>query len=290
MRIAVVSDARLPTLPDGSHGLGRSAYDIAYGLTWYADFVVTLFAGKGSRFGAGELVVYDSESLLYDQHGYLLKHFDAILDTSHTHALSMFHSHLPILNRIADRECKWQPPNSVVNSAYMRDFHPTAKIVDTGVDIDLIPFHLKPTGGLAYMSGRHLHKGIGDAIEIAKKLRRKIDIIENVVGTEKWNRLGNESVLLHPSTIDAAPRLPLEAAACGVPTLCYNRDGAEQHVAHGVSGFVCLDIEDMALSVATAENLDRRSVLDWVVKTHSFSAMIGQYSSLLATVANGGTW
>lgn len=287
MKIAVISDARRPTLPDGPHGLGRSAYDIATGLL-QRGYDVILFAGQGSEF-CRPLVTGVSERDLVRKA--LAGDFDAILDTSHQHHTSRIDGMFPVVNRICDLECRWQPPNVVVNSPFMQGAF-GGRLVNTGIDVDSIPFYEEDAGYLAYMSAKFAHKGWHAARDIARESGRPLRVIEGLTGREKWNALGNAYALLHPSTIDAAPRLPLEAAACGVPTLCLGQDGTQHHVAHGVSGYVCADVAHIAetLNACRVSEIDRRQTRCWVSETHNLAQMIDGYEAVLSAVKNGERW
>ena len=287
MRIAVVSDVRLPTLSDGPHGLGRSAHDIASGLA-ERGHDVTLFAGPGSAFSSGCLIIGDTEL----QHAQQLRRgtFDGVLDTSHQHHLSRMCPDLPIVNRLGDRECKHHPPNAVVNSRSMQAQFPQARLVRTGVKIDEIPFFDSDDDYLAFMSAKHAHKGFIEAIRVAERAFKPLRTAETLTGEAKWACMGRALGLLHPSTIDAAPRTPLEAAACGTPTLCLDRDGTQEHVAHGVTGYVCADWTEMVVQVDELARLDRASIRQWVADTHGYGQMIDGYEALLCAVADGERW
>lgn len=292
MKIAVVSDTRLPTLPDGPHGLGRSAHDIASGLACRGHDV-TLFAGQGSSFASGRLAVGDSElsvaqGIASGDRGL----FDCILDTSHAHHLSKMLPGSPIVNRVGDRECKHHPPNAVVNSRYMQGLFPKAAHVPTGVKTEEIPlFHYQETEDyLAFMSSKFAHKGFDKAIRVAERAMKPLRTAQDLTGEEKWSCMGRALGLLHPSSIDAAPRLPLEAAATGTPTLCLDGDGAREHVEHGVTGFVCADEDEMVCQVSELDRLDRWAIRKWVEDTHGFEQMADGYEALLEDAAGGHRW
>lgn len=288
MRLAIISDARLPTLPIGGHGLGRSAHDIATGLA-ARDHEVTLFAGPTSSFASGELRIYESESMITD--AYDASEFDVALDTSHQHLLSALRPDYLVANRIADLECKWMPPCAIVNSWYTKLMHPKAIKIATGIDIEAIPFY--PTarnGRLVFASAKHAHKGYPFVRSFAEKVGRDLDIVEGALGKDLYDRLGAASALLHPSNIDAAPRLPLEAAACGTPTICYALDGASEHVENGRSGFICNDDDELVTAAQRAETIVRGDVRAWVAATHSIDAMVDAYEDVLVRVFDGWRW
>lgn len=289
VKIAVLSDTRLPTLPDGPHGLGRSAHDIARGLA-QRGYEVTLFAGVGSNFAFGQLCEDGDEIIRANRISRQPMVWDAILDTSHKHQLWKLRPNWPIVNRMGDRECVYQPGNAVVNSGSMRQMYPSARLVKTGVDVDSIPFFPESNGYLAFMSAQFVHKGWPAVKRIAAQCNRPLRVIEGMTGSEKWEALGPSSVLLHPSTMDAAPRSPLEAAACGVPTVCLDGDGTTDHVSNGVTGFHAPDLNQFPLYIKEACELSRQVCREWVADVHGYGRMIEAYEGMLLNVMDGGRW
>lgn len=285
MRIVVLSDERMPSSVASTGGLSRSLWDLADGLA-ARGHTVTLVAAPGSAFERGTLLRW----------GAPLPDADVVLDGSHAHALSAGQPDAPIVNRIGDLECAWQPPNAVVASAFMQARYPAARILRTGVR-DEAPARLPAADGtLVYMSGAVAHKGPGTAREVAAQAGMLLSeygagtLYGPVRGAEKWRALAGARALLHPSTLDAAPRLPLEAATVGTPTICLDGDGAQAHVAHCVSGFVCADAAEMVEAARDAGLLDRDRVRAWVLEEHAFEAMIDAYEAALARVAEGERW
>ena len=287
MKIVVISDCRLPTRPDGGHGLGMSASDIARGLTEFGHEVVML-AGAGSVFPHGELIEYYHEGRTADVIE-TIEGVDAVLDTSHTHSYWKMRPRYPYVNRFGDREGR-RGPNSVVNSPYMKTFHPTAELVNTGIDITRIPFYDKHDDHpyVIFASAPHHHKGIGVAREAADMAEIDLVFMSGEVGENKWEKIGGARFLLHPSNLDAAPRLPLEAGACGTPTLCLPGDGTEYHVKHGITGWVCKDVEEMGEWIS--RDFHRPAVRNWVEKEHGFQGMIFEYERLLRDARDGRVW
>ena len=284
MNLAVISDTRRPTGPDGHHGLGRSLYDIAAGLV-QRGHAVTLYAGNGSTFEPGELRIYEGEGA--PTFG---EQYDAYLDGTHVHALSQEHPDWPVVNRIGDLECQYMPPNVVVAVSSMKRRYPTGRVIATGINVDCIPFYSTPKEYTIFLGEQIPRKGWPWVLDIAKLTDRPLAVGQNLTGIEKWNALGNASVLLHPSIEDAAPRLPLEAAACGVPTLCLSVSGTRDHVAEGITGFVCESFEEMADKVPAAAALDRTTIRKWVVACHGAHQMAEAYDDALTSVAMGKRW
>lgn len=298
MKIAVLSNVRTPTRADTVYGLGNSMWALADGLA-RRGHAVTLFAGEGSRFPRGELVVDVQEAGRIRDGG-----FGAYLDGSHSHALSREHPDWPVVNRIGDRECNYPAPNAVVESAWMKSKYDKARLVKKGVDVETIPFTPEPRiGYLAYFGLLHPHKGYKRAQQVADMVQQQLRLagqwggdeeIEGhagiLTGDVRWEFLGQAQALLHPSIHDAAPRAILEAAACGTPALVLDGDGAMDHVEHCVSGYVVGDLVEMAEAVYDVCFLDRKKVREWVVERHGLEQWVAAVEGLLQAAADGERW
>jgi glycosyltransferase involved in cell wall biosynthesis len=299
MRIGIVGSLALPTSAESLGGLEQSSYELALGLA-RRGHAITLFAWPGSQFEQGQLVSCTCEDDYLDH----LKStaFDAIIDCDHPHAVSRRFPRLPVLNRIGDRECEYEPPNAVVATEYMRRFHPRAHVIATGIDAAAIPFVPSPDSYLIFIGYFVEHKNWKGALAVAKSVGRPIKFIglggnRNqapgylgvVRGAQKWRLIGRSCALLAPYRMDAAPRAPLEAAACGTPTLCLDGDGTHCQVAPGVSGFVASDLELMASQLDAAIHLDRRAIRAWVEAAHPLHAMLDAYESLWTDLARRGS-
>lgn len=286
MKIAVFSDTRLPTKADGGHGLGMSAHSIASGLA-ARGHDVTLCAGLGSEFDNGRLQMFQAES---EMANWYLNNtpVDVVLDTSHFHMLSKFAPHAPVLNRVADLECQYQPPNVVVNSWFMIERYRTAYLVNTGI-IDPGAFRYSHDGYLLYAGRQEQQLGYHLIHDLAKQLNMPLKIASGLAGDEKWELFAGAAVLVHPSQNRAAPRLPVEAGYCGVPTVCLAGDGTESIVTDGLTGYVAQNASELPEMVEYAMMLDRSAIYDWYKENHDYDDMIASYERLLMEIAEW-TW
>lgn len=287
MRLAVLSDERAHTGPTATGGLGRSLYEIASGLV-RRGHEVTLYATPGSRFDRGTL----------QTGGFVAREacdYDAVLDGTHGHRLAAHRPDWPVVHRLGDREYHGHAPNAVVATNYMRRRFENARIVPTGIQERPV-LGGERASHLLFMALNVPHKG-GDMAQAVGALAGR-DVVfygpgwpNGTVQGAAWQaQMETADALLYPSTIDAAPRTPLEAAMMGTPTLCLDRDGAQEHVAHCVSGFVCADAAEMADAVPDVALLDRRAMRAWALATHGYARMIDGYEAALYAVADGERW
>ncbi len=310
MKIAILSDTRRPTLSDGHHGLGKTVHDIASGLM-ERGHEVTLYGGLGSCLEGGTTIAHEDEMerAIELSHDPALTKHDVILDSSHQHTLAMMIDSPPVINRMGDMETRWKPTNAVVETAWMNEQFPDAKVIKKGIrtsDNTSVSFS-SPDKYLLYMSELIGWKGFDAALKIQRETYYEVRFagvvslpvagyqIENyqgvLTGDPKWDLLQSAYCLLHPSRKDAAPRLPLEAAACGIPTLCLEEGGGTvDHVEHGVSGFICKDVDDMIRTLPFVRHLDAVLIRDWLHSTHRFEVMIDGYEMVLEQALEGEIW
>lgn len=292
MKIGVVGELRFPVLPYGPGGLGRTTHMFASGLAALGHSVV-LYAPHGSEFD-GEI-----NSVELDP-----KKHDVVLDLTHDHEISKTFPDYPIENLVCDRECDYVPPCAVVESRFMRKTYIGAKIVPASIEVEKIPYFDTPLRTyLVFMALMHPLKGVQDAIKAASMVGVDLRLIgpggdaklPNYLGPiydndAKWAQVGNALGILCPYKRDAAPRTPLEAAACGTPTICFNQDGTCDTVEDGVSGFVCLNTWEMAERISDLATLERKKIRNWVIENHNFSAVIKTHEKLLVDICCGIRW
>lgn len=301
MKIGVLSDTRVPTEGSGGHGLGRVAWDIADGFARRGHEVV-LYGGPGST--APDRVVlreHDDEEM---RAGLLTKTLDVFIDLSHFHVLSRARPGWPVLNYLMDTECDWFPPRSVVVNTWQKRHFRDAKIVPLGVAVDKIPFGEKPTDELLFCAKFHPHKGADIALKIARDTERKVVFAGQLFGQMQpphyagviesnevlHEIIGHAAGLLAPSRRDAGGRVILEAAACGTPTLTLDWSGAQCHVAHCVSGFVCRDVAEMVDAVDDLPFIDREKCRAWSADTHDLRVMLDGLERLATAALDGEVW
>lgn len=66
----------------------------------------------------------------------------------------------------------------------------------------------------------------------------------------------------------------VEALACGTPVLAFREGAAPELVDHGVTGFLCDDVDDMARHLCDVERLDRRACRDVAERRFSIERMV----------------
>lgn len=316
MKIAVLASTRHPIVGDGANGIGNSAYEIASGLA-ERGHDVTLCAGEGSSFSAGELRTFaDAQTMASSLAKTQPPEFDVFIDITHGHLLSTIQPDWAILNRMGDGECRYNPPNKIIMTEFLRKRYGDGRLIKTGIKTEAVPLKPSPPAPLPHGEGSengacdehvlfigrvHELKGIKAAMEAARLANVPIKFVgpnqssldietQELTGKAKWDAIHKAKAVLLPGGEDFAPRMPLEVAAAGVPVLTMPYDGTGEHVKHNVTGFVCHDVVEMAEKIKDVDRLHSEVMRKWIENQHSYAGMIDGYVKACQDVIRGERW
>ena len=172
-----------------------------------------------------------------------------------------------------------------------------------GIDASQWPFTPRPGEALVAFGRIHPDKATADAIEIARRLGRRLIIcgpvqdelyyaervaphidgesvryLGNVGGADRARVLGQAAALLHPLGFDEPFGLSVvEAMACGTPVVGYRRGALPETVQDGVTGFLVEDVDGAVLAVPLALALDRSRVAAVARRRFSADRMVDEY-------------
>lgn len=301
MKIAVLSDTRLPTSPDYSgHGLGQMVSAVAAGLI-AKGHDVTLFAGPESTLAGGTLKI-ETDERNFMRHD--LTTFAVIMDNTHGKVTRSIKG-LPVIQVSHDREMR--PTINAVfptkaHALYHGFNHTNSRVVYNGVEVqDVEP---NTTGYFAYLSTFHTAKGPRGAVQAAHLAGVKLvmagptpvapppgcNYIGPLSGADKFKFLAGASALLFPSAIEAGPVTVLEAQSVGCPVIVSRFGGASENMCDGLTGFAISDTEGMAEKISQAGTIQRDACKQWIRENRSRQQMVDAYEALLVQVAAGEQW
>ncbi len=97
---------------------------------------------------------------------------------------------------------------------------------------------------------------------------------------------GCTALLMTPKWVEAFGNVAIEAMACGVPVIAYNRGGPAEIVVHGETGFLVEadDVRAMADVVARVGQIDRIACRQRVEEHYSIKALASRVENWLADV------
>jgi glycosyltransferase involved in cell wall biosynthesis len=114
-----------------------------------------------------------------------------------------------------------------------------------------------------------------------------VTYIGEVGGGDKLDLLGGARALLNPIRWpEPFGLVMIEALACGTPVLAFKEGAAPEIVEHGVTGFLCDDVDDMVRAVARLDELDRAACRAAVDRYFSTARMVREHVELFGELAS----
>jgi glycosyltransferase involved in cell wall biosynthesis len=179
-----------------------------------------------------------------------------------------------------------------------------------GIDLSLFAFAASGGEDLVILGRIHPDKGTTDAIEIAKRVGRRLTIagpiqdrayfeervaplidddrvcyVGSVGPEQRSDLLASAAALLHPIAFAEPFGLSVvEAMAAGTPVVAYSRGSMPEIIEEGVTGFLVSDVESAAAAVASAIRLDRSKVRRVAERRFSADRMIDDYLAVYAKI------
>ncbi|HXW01606.1 MAG TPA: glycosyltransferase family 4 protein [Anaerolineae bacterium] len=186
------------------------------------------------------------------------------------------------------------------------DRHPSLDYVATvyhGIPLDEFTLQTQPDDYLLFFGRIHPDKGVVEAIETARRVKRRliiagiiqdqayfnnevkphlgqngIDYIGSVGPEQRDELLGRASALLHLINFAEPFGLSLvEAMACGTPIIAYGHGSIPELIKHGKTGFIVKDIDEAAAAVQAIDRLDRPRIRRHVEENFSREQMVEGY-------------
>jgi len=182
-----------------------------------------------------------------------------------------------------------------------------------GIPKDLYSFHPGPGSYLAFLGRISPEKCPDHAIELAKRVgmplriaakvdpadqdyfKRKIErllehpLIEyvgEITDGEKNDFLGDAAALVCPyDWPEPFGVVLIEAMACGTPVLAYRRGSIPEVLEHGVTGYICDDLNAMVEAVAAIPLIDRARCREVFERRFTVDRMVRDYVRLYEKMA-----
>lgn len=178
--------------------------------------------------------------------------------------------------------------------------------VYNGIDTKQLQYRDTSDGYLLFFGRIHPDKGTLEAVEVAKKSKRRIIIAGLVQDTEYFKDLilplidniqvlyvgncdpkrrnqllGGASALLHPISFDEPFGLSVaEAMCCGTPVIAFNRGSMGELIQHGNTGYLVNSVPEAVEAVEMISQIDRKRCNEWAVRMFSQERMVEQYIEL----------
>ncbi len=172
-----------------------------------------------------------------------------------------------------------------------------------GIQKEKFQFVEKPKDYLLFFGRIHPDKGTYDAIQIAKRTKKKL-IIAGIIQDAKYfeekvsplinnddiifvgsadaekrkELLGNATALLHPIYFNEPFGLSVaEAMFCGTPVIAYNRGSMPELIENNLSGFLVNNIDEATQAVENISTVNRKNCYNYATAKFSYEKMIDEY-------------
>ncbi|QEM05411.1 glycosyltransferase family 4 protein [Mucilaginibacter rubeus] len=177
--------------------------------------------------------------------------------------------------------------------------------VYNGLDTRDFQFYEQPHDYLLYFGRIHPDKGTAEAIDIAKKSKRKLLIAGIVQDTNYFKEkieplfcadveyighagpdkrrelLGRAYALLHPISFDEPFGLSVaEAMLCGTPVIAFNRGSMPELIKNAQTGFLVNTVDEAAEAVGWLRQISRADCYNWANSQFSSDKMVKDYWEL----------
>ncbi|MEP6614900.1 MAG: glycosyltransferase family 4 protein [Mucilaginibacter sp.] len=177
--------------------------------------------------------------------------------------------------------------------------------VYNGLNASQFEFNDRPEEYLLYFGRIHHDKGTAEAIEIAKKSKRKLLIaglvqdgnyfkekvephfsetvvyLGNAEPAQRNELLRNAYALLHPINFNEPFGMSVaEAMLCGTPVIAFNRGSMPELVKDRETGFLVNSIEEAVSAIEEVKNINRLACREWSESQFSCDKMAGDYLEL----------
>jgi glycosyltransferase involved in cell wall biosynthesis len=186
------------------------------------------------------------------------------------------------------------------------DRHPALDYVATihhGINTSDFTFHPEPGAYLAYFGRIHPHKGLAEAIAMARKVRLPLRIagivqddeyfarevapfldgedvryVGPIGGSDRSAFLGGAMALLHLISFDEPFGLSVvEAMACGTPVIAFDRGSMPELIDPGVTGAIVSDVRSAAEALSDVVGYDRWEVHNRARQRFDSNRMVDDY-------------
>jgi glycosyltransferase involved in cell wall biosynthesis len=193
------------------------------------------------------------------------------------------------------------------------DRSPELKYIGTvynGLDIRDFTFIEQPEDYLLYFGRIHPDKGTAEAIEIAKKSKRKL-LIAGIIQDEGYYKnkvepfidneqivyvghagpdkrkelLGKAAALLHPISFNEPFGMSVaEAMLCGTPVIAFNRGSMPELIKDKQTGFLVNTVDEAVEAANQLSSINRKDCFDWASTNFSCDKMVDDYYRLYQEV------
>ncbi len=182
--------------------------------------------------------------------------------------------------------------------------------VYNGIDEHLFTLNEDPEDYLLFFGRIHHDKGTWEAIQIARKARRRL-IISGIIQDERYfnekiaphlaegeidylgssgpetrdKLLGNAFALLHPINFEEPFGLSVaESMFCGTPVLAFNKGSMPELILEARTGFLASGIDEAVEKLTDLTGISRKFCREWAESKFSRKKMVSDYIDIYKNI------
>ncbi|MEG4023275.1 glycosyltransferase family 4 protein [Microcoleus sp. S13C4] len=207
------------------------------------------------------------------------------------------------LDRIAGQTAVQFPGTIGVHTASQAKTFPFAdecQLLGNGIDLSLYEFCNQPQSKLAWLGRIAPEKGLEDAVAAAKITGIPLKIMGKMQDEDYWQKICADypdapveylgfltttqmqeqvrqcrALLMTPRWVEAFGNVAIEALACGVPVIAYERGGPAEIVRDGLTGFLVEpdSVNGLVGAIASLDQIDRSACRRQAEVEYSLAAL-----------------
>lgn len=210
----------------------------------------------------------------------------------------------------------YRRPNLVACSdAHAKLCGGSTKYVHYGLDLDKWPYnfdkeeHFIHIAKITRIKGQHLAiaaaKNTGVPLHLAGNVVEPLyyysSILPRLLFSQDIRLIGEidgtidellkaKALIQTPLWFDCFPLVILESLACGTPVIAFGEGGIPEQIAHGETGFICKDVDDLKQAIRNIDQIKPQTCREYAEKHYSVSRMANDYLALYQQAINGEQW
>ncbi|MBI3968124.1 MAG: glycosyltransferase [Chloroflexi bacterium] len=180
------------------------------------------------------------------------------------------------------------------------------RVVYNGIRIEDVPFGAQGRGYLLFVGRIAPEKGLADAIEVARRLGRPLQVAGGIYDRDYYDRVlaphlttpwlryhgaversrlyelmaGADALLMPVQWDEALGMVTIEAQAAGTPVVAYRRGGLVEVVNDGETGRLAMDLDGLVNATEEATQLNRAACRENVAARFTLDRMVDEYERL----------
>ena len=184
-------------------------------------------------------------------------------------------------------------------------------ILPCGIDLGQYEYVAQPDDYLCWVGRIAPEKGLEDAAALSQQLGETVVVLGKMQDPDYWESIQQQypqarldyrgflptakmqqvvgrsrALLVTPKWVEAFGMVVVEAMACGVPAITYNRGGPAEIVESGKTGWVveCDRVEELQRGVEAIDRIDRQACRDRIEQHYSLTAMKASFQTWTQTI------